>query len=421
MGSLFEIAADHAASVGPRAGGSSAPAAAGGRRPSSTGLVSTAYVPSDRGITGVDQTLVEVCHGGALIRFREEKRGGRPPIEVKRGKCRGMSRDARRRQLQFVQSIDRRQVKGVVFVSMTLRGCESVGVVESWGVIEAARRKWFKRLEHFLKDQRWFAIWRKEPHESGVAHLHVLLFFLDKLPNVFGEFVPWNDDAWAACVGDPSIRRTACSTEFMKGWSGVVYYLTKYLAKFQDMQEVETGKVWDVVHRAVVPVDRRSETVKREEQILSKRACRKWQQRQSESWQVRVQHDDGHWFWRTIRPWSTRSGRRVEISEQVQKHKLAGLRVRRRRPKLSCTRVVPIWMEEDGRPRPADLGREPWLADRGAFILEDLTSEFHGQVVERHTYFAGTYFLPASDATKLISWARRRHVERLLEEESVPF
>jgi hypothetical protein len=330
-----------------------------------------------------------------------------------------MSKESRLRQLKFVNAIDRRQVKGTIFCTQTLRAGSGCGVVESWALIEAARRKWFKRLERELGARRWFALWRKEPHESGVAHLHVLIFFLDGPPHLVNEFRPWNDLAWAASVGDLSIRSTACRTELLRSWNGVSAYLCKYLAKEQDLQEVETGKVWDVVHREQVPLDFTCEVVKVEQAGIYRRACRKWHQRKVAGWQAKLPDKQGgglRWF--TVRPWA-RGSRVVSVADQVAHHRAAGVRVRRRRPRLSFTTEVRVWVESeesDGRTivRAADLDRDGESLGRGAYVSTDEDSGNKGRVVERHTFFSGTYFLPADDAVRLLKWSRAECSRRMM-------
>ena len=368
------------------------------------GLVFPAYVPGtgqnrvDRPSLSLGEVGVQIAGGGRLMKLIDAtRRPGRAPEGVKRGRCRGMSKESRLRQLRFVNAIDQRQIKGTIFATQTLRGGDGCGVVESWALIEAARRKWFKRLERHLAGRRWFAMWRKEPHDSGVAHLHVLIFFLDAPPHLVNDFRPWNDAAWAASVGDESIRATACRTELLRSWNGVTAYLCKYLAKDQELQEVETGKVWDVVHRDQVPLDVTCEVVRAEVGGLIRRASRKWHQRKSESWQALLpdQEHGGH-RWRTIRPW-VRGSRVVSVADQVLHHRAAGVRVRRRRPRLCYTTDVPLWVEE----------------------IETGKMEHHG--TEKHTYFAGTYFLPDQDARRLLTWARAEVLRRAIVNASLPF
>jgi hypothetical protein len=369
--------------------------------PPAPGLVFPAYVPATGRGQGLrvplGQVGIQIAGGGQLVRVVDGgKRPCKPPQDVLRGKCRGMSKEARLRQLKFVNAVDRRQVAGTIFVTLTLRGKEGTGVVESWSLIEAARRKWFKRLERFLTPRRWFALWRKEPHKSGVAHLHVLLFFLDELPHLVKEFRPWNDRAWAESVGDVSITGTACSTELLRSWNGVTAYLCKYLAKEQDLQEVETGKVWDVVHRQLVPIDLSCELVKKEIGTTFRRILRRWHQRKSASWQAKLPDENGRPRWMTVRPWVQRS-RVVSVVDQLEQLRASGVRVRRRRPRLSYTADVPLWVED------VSTGRV----------------ENHGS--ERHTFFAGTYFLRDVDARRLLSWAESEVARRLLVQVDLPF
>jgi hypothetical protein len=337
-----------------------------------------------------------------------------------------MTKGARLRQLKFINAIDRRRITGTIFCTCTLRSSSGASVQESWELIEDARRKWFKRLGRFLGNRRWFAMWRKEPHETGVAHLHVLLFFLDVPPHLVKEFRPWNDQAWAGSVGDPSIRSTACRTELLRSWNGVASYMAAYLAKDQDLQDVETGKVWDVVHRELVPVDLRSEIVSRGVGKLARRVCRKWHQRKAASWQARVLDSAGVLQWVTLRPWR-RGDRVVSVSDQVMHHQAAGVRVRRRRPKLSFTCEVRLWVESeesDGRlvVRPAELGRDDVGA--GAYVSTEEKKKGRsnkGHVVERHTSFCGTFFLADEASGRLLAWAASEYLRQVVASDGIPF
>jgi hypothetical protein len=314
-----------------------------------------------------------------------------------------MSREARLRQLRFLNSIDRRKIKGVIFSTMTVRGT-SVGVLESWCLIEAARRKWFHRLRRFLASAGcpgWFAMWRKEPHLSGVAHLHVLVFFTGKVPHLVKEFRPWNDRAWAECVGDLTIQRTACSSELMRSWNGVASYLCKYLAKDQELADVETGKVWDVVGREHVPVSLESEDVKKAVGQRFRRACRKWQQRKSTFFQVYREHD-GEWKWIRVRPWRYQD-REVCVADQVAQARAAGLRVRLHRPRLAWTTDVTVYVES---------------------VIQQFGRRDVRQVevagVEKHTFYSSGYFVPADEARRLLELCKRNYVDDCLLEESLP-
>lgn len=347
---------------------------------------------------GSERLLIAL--GGESVRLLGPSRpGGSLPLNSKRGKVRGMSPGARLRQLAFVNSIDRSKVKAVLFVTGSLRGTRYT-VQESWEVIERARRKWFARLGRQLGNRRWFALWRKEPHPGNgpnrlMAHLHVLIFFLDAPPHLVREFRPWNDRAWAECVGDPSIERTACSTELIRQWNGVKSYLCKYLAKDQELSDVETGKVWDVVHWELVPINLQVEDVNTDVSKRYRRACRKWQQRKAACWEVQLPADDGGQRWVQLRPYY-RGKHLVTVEDLLANARAAGNRVRRRRPRLCYTTDVPIWAEFE------EQGTSP-VVKRG---LEPMGNE-------RHTFYGSRYFIPSADALRLLEHCKRAYLDKL--------
>jgi hypothetical protein len=374
---------------------------------------------------------IEVAKGGAWLKLRGEKRPGKAP-QVGRGKIQGQTDKVRKAQLDYVQQLDRSKIKHTLFATLTLRSSDDLQA--AWHHLETSRRKWFKRLERHLQGFRWFAIWRKEPHKSGMPHLHVLIFFLDDAPHLVGDFRPWNDRAWAECAGDPSLERTGCNTKLMRAWGGVVYYCAKYLAKASPRLEgIYTGKVWDVVHRDVVKAagvrDLEHHDVAKPVGVLVGRIARRWHQRKAACWQVQSVREDGTKFWRRLRDG------RIDQQPYAAQDKAAwfqelGVRVRRHRPRLSHTRVMPMWVaDEQGKLEPAPVGmpgtKTMFQDECGQWLPEECRPfclrPGEATAVEVHSFFTSSYYLPEVEARRVLAWARNEHDDRLAIEASLPF
>ena len=196
-----------------------------------------------------------VSNGGSSVRGINPSR--RPPVRRaggKRSKCRGFSRASRRRLLELIGSIDLRQVGNAFFITLTARA----GTMD-WGEVERRRRVWEARLQRVWAGYRWFGLWKKEPHANGSPHLHYVVYFLGGLVPNLKQFRTWKDAAWSDICGEPSISHAVLIKENNKG---PMFYISKYCSK--PFESEGCGRVWGLVNRKLLPLDRQSIQVSRE-------------------------------------------------------------------------------------------------------------------------------------------------------------
>ncbi len=309
--------------------------------------------------------ILSWAEGGNFAEIRQVGRPHPTPSGERggRGEVKGFSRASRLNCLVAINSINREQVQGVFFVTLTIRA----GSVD-WKEIERLRRAYFKRLRRRWSDRRFFAVWKKEAHKSGTPHLHCLIFWVGTMPHLVDEFRPWNDAAWLEVTG---ADKAWCRSEFMRTWSGVACYTAKYLGKDQEGLLGETGRIWGVENRGVYQDCRQITEVELSKEVGTKvrRCLRKFQQRKRESWLVFF---EGRWH-------KIRTGRGLaSIEEQVAIAKRAGLRVKRVRPRLLYRVEEVIWGTD---------------SETGQF-LPPLGTEFH-------SYSPAVHFIGAVDVARL--------------------
>jgi hypothetical protein len=324
------------------------------------------------------QFVIRIAEGGAACRVSEVA-GSKPapPPGAKRGQVQGFSRSSRLRMLEWVNTIDREQIRSIFFVTMTVtRG------TADWQQIEQYRKKHELRFRRKWGHLRYFIIWKKELHKSGTPHLHYLVFWLDREPHLVQEFRPWNDGAWAESVGGEHVeqhRKTACSSEMMQSWNGVASYTTKYLSKDQEGVFGDTGRIWGIVNRRHVPCRVREQIVDAEVGRRVRRTLRKLQARKRRYWQA---HDGDRWY--TLRPFRLfKGGRRVSVEEQVGQARVSGRRLRLVKPTSLRRRHVTVWGVEEGGWRAEPIGSEV------------------------HSYASSLHFVRAADVVKLVEFYAR--------------
>lgn len=294
---------------------------------------------------------VTIADGGSLTKITEVARDDRPKRQIgKRGQVKGFSRAARLNMLAVVNGIDRTKIAGTFFVTLTARHDRNKAPTEAdWREAERRRRAWVERFRRRFKTQRWFILWKKEPHPStGHVHLHMLIFFLDGLPHLVREFRPWNDAAWAEVCNpnNPDYTAPACRSEFMRGWSGVAFYCAKYCAKEQFFGEVRTGKVWGVENRenlhAVTTL--LQSACSRSVGIRVKRTLRKLQERRRSCWLARSTNGQWHRI-RSARvsPDGLQPREYKSESEMVEWFKSFEIPVRRKKGRACRRRTVQVW------------------------------------------------------------------------------
>jgi hypothetical protein len=253
--------------------------------------------------------------------------------------------------LECVGSIDRRAVAAVMFVTLTVPTGEA-----DWQSIERHRSAWVKRFVRKWGKLGWFMIWKKEHHKSGTPHLHALVFWIDQ-PPALSAFRHWNDRAWARVVKsmNPHHQRVGCRVEMMQGWNGVTHYCSKYLAKDQEGLIGDTGRIWGIVRRSMMPVSVRVVQLSPAVGKKVRRALLKLQQRKRRRWLVKF---DGKWqalraqFEQVkIAGGRWRRGRLLQsVDDLVHSFSVAGIRLKQMRPRCLVNRKVPVWVECSERP-----------------------------------------------------------------------
>lgn len=318
--------------------------------------------------------LVSIARGGNRARVTEVGRP-RPGRGGTRGKVKGFSRSSRCNMLDLVHSVDRRGVLVTFFATLTVPRGEG-----DWSVMERHRRTWMKRFEREFPG-RAFVVWKKELHKSGTVHLHALIFWVVDPPRLV-EFRAWNDDAWADTVKSPNPwhRKVGCRVEIMRGWNGVGHYCAKYLAKDQDGLRADTGRIWGVHNRKLLPVTNDVQHVPRAVGIKARRVLRHLQKRRREKWFIRSA--DGLSL---IRP-----GPGLSVLDQVATARAAGLTVKRSRPRCCVTVDVQVWGQVEGSHR-----------------VEPLQ-------VERHTYSPALHFVGEAETRRVLMWAMDRWLAELV-------
>lgn len=289
----------------------------------------------------VGSFLISSAQGGncSLISQIGESRR-RPSSSGVRGKINGFSRHSRGRMIEAVNSIDRSRVLSTWFLTYTVPTGEA-----DWASIETFRDSMFKRL-----DRRWegcCGIWKKEPHESGTPHIHMILFWLTPPPS-FSEFREWNDHAWAGVVKseNPHHLRVGCRVDLMKSWNGVAFYAAKYMSKIVDgLTELNTGKLWGYFRRSLLPITVVQLVVPDDVGKRVVRALRKLQQKRRRKWLVCIGGE-----WRAVRELRHKSelDGRVSVStvqEQLNLYALSPFKVKRVIPRCSSTRAIKVWAE----------------------------------------------------------------------------
>lgn len=334
--------------------------------------------------------LITSAEGGGVA-WVAESLPARPAPKVKqaRGQICGFSRASRLRMIENLQTIDRRQVQGVYFDTLTTRR----GTL-GWKGLEKERRDFLKRFARRWGRDGWFIVWKKEPHESGWPHLHLLIFWLVEPPRL-RDFRHWQDEAWASTVaGDDAelraaVKKAGCKCVRMKSWNGVASYAAKYCTKEVEELAVETGRIWGIANRRLVPVTLRSEQVSRAAGVRVRRCLRKLQERRREQWFVLAEGE-----WSRIRPRRDYDDDRrlvsfYSVATQVARYQDLGVRVKRKRPSVLGKLVVPLWSRDE------DSGK-----------MERNGEEFQSVCSSRH-------FVSAETVTKLVGWAKARAADVL--------
>ena len=338
-----------------------------------------------------DDFTVKWAVGGEAVRLVDHAAApGRSGGGGRRGVCQGFSRPSRLRLLERLNVIDRRKISRVIFATLT-----APPDVLTWSNVHGRLRAYLGRFK-----RRWgsraFVFWRLEPHASGSPHIHLLVFWVGAVPHLVNQFRPWEDAAWASVVRCPKVAITGCRTELMRGWSGVVYYCAKYLAKDQELN-TSTGRMWGVACKELVPLDMREEVVKSAVGKLITRTLVRLQRKRRKRKLVWCPAgclgcgEDGKGRWRSYRSlerWAW-SSRRICV-EDVIEGRVLGLGGLGPMPRDMYYRVR-ILRRKVGR----TSARVIWGTD----------GEICGE--ERNTQAPGLHFVDAVIFERVLAWAKR--------------
>ncbi len=331
---------------------------------------------------------VSIAENGGVCRVTEATPPRPRSRGSRRGRVCGFSQASRLRMLELVQSIDRTGVHAHWFTTHTVPAGEA-----DWLRIEKLRRAWLKRF-----GRKWprsaSIVWKKDDHESGTVHLHGILLWLVPPPDLLA-FRAWNDDAWADVVksSNPAHRRVGCRIERVRQWNGIASYAAHYLGHEINELHAETGRIWGVYNRKLLPRSVRREIVSADVGKRIRRTFRRLRQ----SKRVRtLAYINGRWD--RVKPYrhkSQVSGRWEQVSVEDQLSilrrwgNLTGqhLRTRCRRPKCCTTVPVQIWRQVVG-----DTGGK--IKGFGIEAGE----------IEYHAYTAGRQFIEAGEAARCLQF-----------------
>ncbi len=187
--------------------------------------------------------------GGSLaaIEFsskgRNHRRGG-----GRRQTISTFSRASRRRLLQTLNSINKKQVKIPLFITLTYPG-EFPTDPRTW---KRDLQAWRRRMHR--KFGPCPMVWRLEFQKRGAPHFH-LLAFIDATAAELYEFVSrsWYEACGKIC---PEHLRAGTNVQPVKSWRGVMAYASKYMGKLETAipGEVAPGRFWGVWSKELLPI-----------------------------------------------------------------------------------------------------------------------------------------------------------------------
>ena len=251
--------------------------------------------PADDGLPPGDFRF-SIAEGGNVSRLREvgEPRPGRRGGGV-RGKITHFTHGSRVRMRERVFAIKADAFQACWFVTMT-----SCPGPLTWANVEDKRRAWVKLLRRRFGCLRWFVVWRKERHRSGVPHLHGLVYWIDAPPRI-DRFRRWNDVAWSSVVtADPFIRaklrRSSCNVKLVRTQRGIGCYTSKYLSKCDHgiPDPAVEGRSWGIERRDMYArcVDVRTVRLSASEGRYVRRSLAKLVAQRKEAWFVQFSTSD---------------------------------------------------------------------------------------------------------------------------------
>ncbi|HAI14386.1 MAG TPA: hypothetical protein DCM28_21965 [Phycisphaerales bacterium] len=209
--------------------------------------LSTTHI-SPRGNKDHEKWACEIAVGGSVVSVK-----GRKPTSVKagggiRGEVKGFSKNARRRLIRKVGSIDRDAIKQMpIFITLTYPGI--------WPNDPKVWKKhldtWSKRLKR--RYPKACAIWKLEPQKRGAPHYHLIVL---NVPHISKN---WLAESWYEVVGsgDDKHLRAGTRVETIRTWRGCMSYAAKYTAKvIEELPEgwEKVGRMWGIIGREHLPI-----------------------------------------------------------------------------------------------------------------------------------------------------------------------
>lgn len=193
----------------------------------------------------IDGSLVKVNVGRLKIVARDVNTAAGA-----RGEVTSFSRSSRRRLMRLIAKTDRSDKP--LFVTLTYPGS-----------FDSSFDGWKRDIDVFGKRfARRFGegsfVWRLEfkKRKTGAMkgevapHFHLLVWGVG-----LSDARSFADKAWYETVGsgDQAHLRAGVSCQHLRRWSGTISYVSKYLAKVEDMPAGWKGRVWGVVLRKNIP------------------------------------------------------------------------------------------------------------------------------------------------------------------------
>lgn len=355
-----------------------------------------------------------IAEGASCTKMVEHlKQCPRPHQGGRRGIITRFSSSSRMRMLQRLNSIQRDEVRQVMFLTLTVPSQDKCSFKEIGRHLSAM----LKRMHRHWRGKNFSVIWKKEPHKSGWPHLHLLIFWMSEAPAVepdsrgrvdHGDVFDWIREAWADVVKSVHTKHEerGINLQVMQKWEGVISYTGKYLAKMNDAEgdPIKTaesdgvGRIWGVDNAAGLPVkfsDRvtSSRTGKRVRRIL-----RKLQQRK----RARLMFKAPGSGWVFI-PEHVRGELKSSMALNQARARQYGWKEKVFVPQCGVTRVTPVWVEVEE------------TTSRGVRRWREMADES----VERHMFTSHVSFAKSADVTRLIDHFER--LEKWEDEHRVPW
>lgn len=205
------------------------------------------------------QPVVTMAEGGNFMRVKFPIGHQSVPVGGRRGSVAEFTPASRRRLLQLLNSLDRREVESghVRFVTLTYpasfpdpRTCKHHFEL----VVKRFQRAWGARS----------IVWKVEPQRRGAPHLHLLVFMGSQ--QTLPDELAWWAAEWHTLAGGGDPNHLAWHrgelghgnrpcVEVVRDWNGVIAYAGKYLGKVVSAVDWDApGRFWGVRGRARLPV-----------------------------------------------------------------------------------------------------------------------------------------------------------------------